>query len=138
MAEKRYESQARRRLRKGANDKTTNLRLNLDKPDHRKAYDILKSSDMSYSNTIVAALISFSENEENRKTLFDGIRKIVREEIGIVRMNLDFEQEAISAEISNSENTADMKILKNDDSENSADSDFDENEEFVDDDFLEM
>ena len=30
--------------------KTTNLRLNLDKPDHRKAYDILKSSDMSYSN----------------------------------------------------------------------------------------
>ena len=53
-------------------------------------------------------------------------------------MNLDFEQEAISAEITNSENTADMKILKNDDSENSADSDFDENEEFVDDDFLEM
>lgn len=83
--------------------KTTNLRLNLDKPDHRKAYDILKSSDMSYSNTIVAALISFSENEENRKTLLDGIRKIVREEIGIVRMNLDFEQEYVSAEITNSE-----------------------------------
>ncbi len=62
--------------------KTTNLRLNLDKPDHRKAYDILKSSDMSYSNTVVAALISFSENN--------------------------------------------------------ADSDFDENEDFVDDDFLEM
>lgn len=118
--------------------KTTNLRLNLDKPDHRKAYDILKSSDMSYSNTIVAALISFSENEENRKTLFDGIRKIVREEIGIVRMNLDFEQETVSAEISNSENPADKKIPKNDDSENNADSDFDENEEFVDDDFLEM
>ena len=118
--------------------KTTNLRLNLDKPDHRKAYDILKSSDMSYSNTIVAALISFSENEENRKTLFDGIRKIVREEIGIVRMNLDFEQEAISAEISNSENPADKEIPKYDDSENNADSDFDENEDFVDDDFLEM
>ena len=118
--------------------KTTNLRLNLDKPDHRKAYDILKSSDMSYSNTIVAALISFSENEENRKTLLDGIRKIVREEIGIVRMNLDFEQEAISAEITNSENAADNEILKNDDSENTADSDFDESEDFVDDDFLEM
>lgn len=57
--------------------KTTNLRLDPDKPDHRKAYDILKSSDMSYSNTVVAALISFSENEENRKTLFDGIRKFV-------------------------------------------------------------
>ena len=75
--------------------KTTNLRLNLDKLDHRKAYDILKISDMSYSNTIVAALISFSENEENRKTFLDGIRKIVREEIGIVRMNLDFEQDRL-------------------------------------------
>ena len=72
--------------------KTTNLRLNLDKPDHRKAYDILKSSEMSYSNTIVAALISFSENEENRKTLLDGIRKIVREEIGTVYRNEDSEQ----------------------------------------------
>ncbi|WP_455528550.1 hypothetical protein [Huintestinicola sp.] len=115
--------------------KTTNLRLNLDKPDHRKAYDILKSSDMSYSNTIVAALISFSENEENRKTLLDGIRKIVREEIGTVYRNADSEQEAISAEITNPENTADKEGLKNDDS---ADSDFDENEYFVDDDFLEM
>ncbi len=77
--------------------KTTNLRLNLDKPDHRKAYDILKGSDMSYSNTVVAALISFSENEENRKTFFDGIRKIVREEIGTVCKNTDFEQEIVSA-----------------------------------------
>jgi uncharacterized membrane-anchored protein YjiN (DUF445 family) len=118
--------------------KTTNLRLNLDKPDHRKAYDILKSSDMSYSNTIVAALIAFSENEENRKALLDGIRKIVREEIGTVFKNTDFEQETVSAEITNSENAADNEILKNDDYENTADSDFDENEEYVDDDFLEM
>ena len=115
--------------------KTTNLRLNLDKPDHRKAYAILKSSDMSYSNTIVAALISFSEKEENRRTLLDGIRKIVREEIGTVYRNKDFEQETISAEITNSENAADKENQKNDDS---ADSDFDENEDFVDDDFLEM
>ena len=118
--------------------KTTNLRLNLDKPDHRKAYDILKSSEMSYSNTIVAALISFSENEENRKTLLDGIRKIVREEIGTVYRNEDFEQEAISAEITNSENPDDNEIPKNDDSENPEKFDFDENEDFVDDDFLEM
>lgn len=118
--------------------KTTNLRLNLDKPDHRKAFDILKSSDMSYSNTIVAALISFSENEENRKTLLDGIRKIVREEIGTVRKNSDFKQEVVSAEITNSDNAADKEFAKDDDSENSADSDFDENENFVDDDFLEM
>ena len=118
--------------------KTTNLRLNLDKPDHRKAYDILKSSDMSYSNTIVAALISFSENEENRKMLLDGIREIVREEIGTVCKNSDFEHEAISAEFTNSENAADKEIPKNDDSENLNESDFDENEDFVDDDFLEM
>ena len=118
--------------------KTTNLRLDPDKPDHRKAYDILKGSDMSYSNTVVAALISFSENEENRKTLFDGIRKICREEIGTVCKNTDFEQEIVSAEIANSENAADNEILKNDDYENTADSDFDENEEYVDDDFLNM
>ena len=118
--------------------KTTNLRLNLDKPDHRKAYEILKSSEMSYSNTIVAALISFSGNEENRKTLYDGIRKIVREELGTVFQNVDSEQIAVSAEITNSENDADKEIPKNDDSENNADSDFDENEDFVDDDFLEM
>jgi hypothetical protein len=118
--------------------KTTNLRLDPDKPDHRKAYDILKSSDMSYSNTVVAALISFSENEENRKTLFDGIRKICREEIGTVCKNTDFEQEIVSAEIANSENTADKEIPKNDDMKPSDESDFDENEEFVDDDFLEM
>ena len=118
--------------------KTTNLRLNLNKPDHRKAYDILKSSDMSYSNTIVAALIAFSENEENRKTLLDGMRKIVREEIGTVFHNVDSEQIAVSAEITNPENTADMEIPKNDDMKLSDESDFDENEDFVDDDFLEM
>ena len=118
--------------------RTTNLWLNLDKLDHRKAYDILKSSDMCYSNTIVAALISFSENEENRKTLLDGIRKIVREEIGTVCKNSTFEQEYVSAEITNSENAADKEIPKNDDSENSDEADFDENEDFVDDDFLEM
>lgn len=118
--------------------KTTNLRLNLDKPDHRKAYDILKSSEMSYSNTIVSALISFSENEKNRKTLLDGIREIVREELCTVLQNVDSEQIAVSADISNSENTADKEIPKNENSENTDDTDFDENEEFVDDDFLEM
>ena len=118
--------------------KTTNLRLNLDKPDHRKAYDILKSSEISYSNTIVAALISFSENEENRKMLLDGIRRIVREELGTVCKNSDFEQEAVSSEISNFENAADKENAKNDNSANTADSDFDENEDFIDDDFLEM
>lgn len=118
--------------------KTTNLRLNLDKPDHRKAYDILKSSEMSYSNTIVSALISFSGNEENRKTLLDGIRKIVREELDTVFQNVYSEQTSNLSEISISENIAQEEIQKNADSLNTDDSDFDENEDFVDDDFLEM
>ena len=107
--------------------KTTNLRLNLDKPDHRKAYEILQNSDKSYSKTIVVALILFSENKESRKHLFDGIRKIVREEISAV-----FEKSVISAKALESENS------KNDNSENISDNDYDENEDFVDDDFLNM
>lgn len=118
--------------------KTTNLRLNLDKSDHRKAYEILKSSDMSYSNTIVAALISFSENKENRKTLLDGIRKIVREEISAVFENADIVQESISADLLNLEKAHESENAKNDYFENTADADYDENEDFVDDDFLEM
>ena len=107
--------------------KTTNLRLNLDKPDHRKAYEILQNFEMSHTKTIVAALLSFSENEENRKHLFDGIREIVREEISAV-----FEKSVISAKALESEKS------KNDNSENISDNDYDENEDFVDDDFLNM
>ncbi len=107
--------------------KTTNLRLNLDKPDHRTAYEILQNSEMSHTKTIIAALLSFSENEENRKHLFDGIREIVREEINAV-----FEKSVISAKAPKSKNA------KNDNSENIADADYDENEDYVDDDFLNM
>ena len=115
--------------------KTTNLRLNLDKPDHRKAYDILKSSDMSHTKTIVAALLSFSENEENRKHLFDGIREIVREEISAVFENVDIVQENVSEKSVISAKASKRKNSKND---NTADADYDENEDFVDDDFLNM
>ena len=118
--------------------KTTNLRLNLDKPDHRKAYDILKSSDMSHTKTIVAALISFSENEEKRKHLFDGIRKIVREEISAVFENADIVQENISEKSIISAKASESENAKNDNSENISDNDYDENEEYVDDDFLNM
>ena len=118
--------------------KTTNLRLDPDKPDHRKAYDILKGSDMSYSNTVVAALISFSENEENRKTLFDGIREIVREEISAVFENADIVQESISEKSVISAEAPESENAKNDNSENSADAYYDENEDYVDDDFLNM
>ena len=118
--------------------KTTNLRLNLDKPDHRTAYEILRNSEMSHTKTIVAALLSFSENEENRKHLFDGIREIVREEISAVFENADivqesvFEKSVISAKAPKSENSKNYYF------ENTADADYDENEDYVDDDFLNM
>ena len=115
--------------------KTTNLRLNLNKSDHRKAYEILQNSDKSYSKTIVAALLSFSENEENRKHLFDGIRKIVREEISAVFENVDNVQESISEKSVISAKAPESENVKND---NTADADYDENEEYVDDDFLNM
>lgn len=118
--------------------KTTNLRLNLDKADHRKAYEILQNSDKSYSKTIVAALLSFSENEENRKHLFDGIREIVREEINAVFENADIVKESISEKSVISAKAPESKNAKNDNSENISDNDYDENEEYVDDDFLNM
>lgn len=118
--------------------KTTNLRLNLDKPDHRKTYEILQNSEMSHTKTIVAALLSFSENEENRKHLFDGIREIVREEISAVFENVDNVQDNVSTDLSNSEKAPESENSKNDNSENFSDNDYDVNEDFVDDDFLNM
>lgn len=115
--------------------KTTNLRLNLDKPNHRKVYEILQNSEMSHTKTIVAALLSFSENEENRKHLFDGIREIVREEISAVFENADIVQESISEKSVVSAKAPESENAKND---NTADADYDENEEYVDDDFLNM
>ena len=118
--------------------KTTNLRLNLDKPDHRMAYEILQNSEMSHTKTIVAALLSFSENEENRKHLFDGIREIVREEISAVFENADIVQENVSEKSIISAETPESKNAKKDNSENFSDNDYDENEDYVDDDFLNM
>lgn len=115
--------------------KTTNLRLNLDKPNHRKAYEILQNSEMSHTKTIVAALLSFSENEENRKHLFGGIREIVREEISAVFENADIVQESISEKYVISAKATKSENSKNG---NTSDADYDENEEYVDDDFLNM
>ena len=95
----------------------------------------MQNSDKSYSKTIVAALLSFSENEENRKHLFDGIREIVREEISAVFENADIVQESISEKSVISAKAPESENAKND---NTADADYDENEEYVDDDFLNM
>ena len=118
--------------------KTINLRLNLDKPEHRKAYEILQNSDKSYSKTIVAALLSFSENEENRKHLFDGIREIVREEISSVFENADIVQDNVSEKSVISAEAPENGNAKNDNSESIADDNYDENEDYVDDYFLNM
>ena len=115
--------------------KATNLRLNLGKPDHRKVYEILQNSEMSHTKTIVAALLSFSENEENRKHLFDGIREFVREEISAVFENADIVQESISEKSVISAKASKSGNSKND---NTADADYDENDDYVDDDFLNM
>lgn len=118
--------------------KTTNLRLNLDKPNHRKAYEILQNSEMSHTKIIVAALLSFSENEEKRKHLFDGIREIVREEISAVFENADIVQESVSEKSVISAKAPKSENSKNYYFENTADADYDENEDYVDDDFLNM
>ena len=115
--------------------KATNLRLNLGKPDHRKVYEILQNSEMSHTKTIVAALLSFSENEENRKHLFDGIREFVREEISAVFENADIVQESISEK---SVISAKASKSGNSKKDNTADADYDENDDYVDDDFLNM
>lgn len=57
------------------NIKTTTLRLNLEKADHRKAYEILKSSELSHTKYIVSAILAFAENEKIQKSLLDEIKK---------------------------------------------------------------
>ena len=93
---------------------------------------------MSHTKTVVVTLISFSENEENRKHLFDGIREIVREEISAVFENADIVQESISEKSVISAKASKSGNAKNDNSENTADADYDENDDYVDDDFLNM
>lgn len=95
------------------NIKTTNLRLNLDKPDHRKAYEILKSSSVSYTKIIVAALIAFAENEKNQKALLDGITEIIRNEIGSVLQNCNFVQTDSSTEMRNHDKVKQTEISEN-------------------------
>ena len=93
---------------------------------------------MSHTKTIVAALLSFSENEEKRKHLFDGIREIVREEISAVFENADIVQESVSEKSVISAKAPKSENSKNYYFENTADADYDENEDYVDDDFLNM
>lgn len=96
------------------NIKTTTLWLNLEKAGHCKAYEILKSSELSHTKYIVSAILAFAENEKIQKTLLDEIKKIVRSEIGEALKNLNFSR----TEIEKSENYKIPEISKNEKSEN--------------------
>lgn len=74
---------------------TTTLRLNLDKPDHRKVCEILKSADVSHTKFIVSAVLAYAEKEKNNITLLSEISKIVKAEIGAALQNYNSEPKEI-------------------------------------------
>lgn len=124
---------------------TTTLRLNLDKSDHRKACEILKKADMSYTKFIVSAVLTYAEAENNNKILLSEFSKIIKAEIGEVLKNCNAEPDNISENESRVNTKADISIPtaiekkeKSADvspTENSEADNFDEN---IDMDFLEM
>lgn len=115
----------------------TTLRLVLDNPEHRKAYDFLKNMDKrkykSFTNLIVRAILVFAENEKSTETenakitkhdelLLEEFAKIVKAEISSELNNCRIDK--------NTKSVSDKKIeIRNSDSE-------DKNSESVDMDFL--
>ena len=66
------------------------VRLNLDKPEHRAAYEILKSSEKSMSQFVIAAVNAYGgylSKEEERELLLrqvsDTVRSAISEMLGI-------------------------------------------------------
>lgn len=124
---------------------TTTLRLNLDKSDHSKAWEILKKSDMSHTKFIVTAVLAYAEAENNNNILLSEISKIIKAEIGAALKNCNAEPKDISENGSWKNTKADISIPtaveKNEKpadvspTENSEADTFDEN---IDIDFLEM
>lgn len=124
---------------------TTTLRLNLDKSDHRKAWEILKKADMSHTKFIVAAVLAYAENESNNKILLSEISKIIKAEIGEALKNCNAEPNNISENESRVNSKADISIPTTvEENEKSADvsptenSEADNFDENIDMDFLEM
>ena len=124
---------------------TTTLRLNLDKSDHRKAWEILKKSDMSHKKFVVAAVLAYAETENNNNILLSEISKIIKAEIGAALKACNAEPNNISENESRVNSKADISIpIVVEGNEKSADvsptenmkaDNFDEN---IDMDFLEM
>ena len=57
------------------------VRLNLDKPEHRAAYEILKGSEKSMSQFVIAAVNAYGgylSKEEKRELLLRQVRDTVR------------------------------------------------------------
>lgn len=123
----------------------TTLRLNLDKSDHRKAWEILKKSDMSHTKFIVNAVLAYAEAENNNNILLSEISKIIKSEIGEALNNYNAEPKNISENESRVNTKADISIpIVGEGNEKSADvspkenmkaDNFDEN---IDMNFLEM
>ena len=66
------------------------VRLNLDKPEHRAAYEILKGSEKSMSQFVIAAVNAYGgylSKEEEREILLrqvsDTVRSTISEMLGI-------------------------------------------------------
>lgn len=60
------------------------VRLNLDKPEHRAAYEILKGSEKSMSQFVIAAVNAYGgylSKEEEREILLQQVRDTVRSTI---------------------------------------------------------
>lgn len=68
----------------------------------------------SYAKIIIFTILAFSENEKIQKSLLDGIREIVRSEIGEALKNSNFSR----TEIEKSENCKISETSKNEKSEN--------------------
>lgn len=124
---------------------TTTLRLNLDKSDHRKAWEVLKKSDMSHTKFIVTAVLAYAEAENNNNILLAEISKIIKAEIGAALKNCNAEPKDISENESRVNTKADISIpTAVDENEKSADvsstenSEADNFDENIDMDFLEM
>lgn len=124
---------------------TTTLRLNLDKSDHSKAWEILKKADMSHTKFIVAAVLAYAENESNNKILLSEISKIIKSEIGEALKACNAEPNNISENESRVNSKADISIpIVVEGNEKSADvsptenSEADTFDENIDIDFLEM
>ena len=124
---------------------TTTLRLNLDKSDHRKAWEILKKADMSHTKFIVTAVLDYAEAENNNNILLSEISKIIKAEIGAALKNCNAEPKDISENESRVNTKADISIpTAGDENEKSADvsstenSEADNFDENIDMDFLEM